>query len=504
MAGQLTPAASSPRAATADVGRHRAAGATALRSGRSLRSTLGLTALAVVLPGGSMWLLGRRKLGGALVVAYLALLGTLTYVAVAHRPTVLRLSVQPRWLNAVIAGLVAGFVIWALVVVISHMMARPRGLRRGQRLLATAFVVALCCVLAVPFAVAVRYASAQKGFINHVFSGTTLSATTPDDATVADPWRGQERVNVLLLGSDAGPEREGIRTDSMIVASVDVSSGNVVLFSLPRNLENVPFPEGTELDRLYPNGFTGEGDPLEWMLNTVYSKVPELHPEVLGKSDNEGADALKMAVSGALGIPVDYYVMVNISGFVQLVDAMGGVTVNVNERIPIGGVTGVRLPEDYIEPGPDKHLDGYHALWFARGRYGLDDYDRMRRQRCLMAAVIDRANPMTLLTRYDRILEAGREIVQTDIPGHLLPAFVDLGFEVKDAKIRSVVFERSDEFSPEAPDYEWLHQQVRAAIEKSESTGGAGGNGGGSGGGKDKSLAQAPEDACAYDPEPAG
>ena len=450
--------------------------------------------MALVLPGSSMWVLGRRKLGIALVLAYLTVVGTLTYLLVAQRPRLLRLLVQPKWLNAVIVGLVIGFVIWALVVVLSHMMARPSGLRRGQRLAATAFVVALCCVLAVPFVVAVQYAFAQRDFINNVFSATTLSATRPSGATAADPWHGQERVNVLLLGSDAGPDREGIRTDSMILASIDVSSGNVVLFSLPRNLENVPFPQGTALDELYPNGFTGPGDPLEWMLNSVYGKVPELHPEILGHSDNEGADALKMAVSGALGIPVDYYVLVNISGFVKLIDAMGGITVNVNERIPIGGVTNVRLPEDYIEPGPNKHLDGYHALWFARGRYGLDDYDRMRRQRCLMAAVIDRADPMTLLTRYDQILDAGREIVQTDVPGPLLPAFVDLGFKVKDAKIRSVVFERSRKFAPEAPDYDWLHEQVDAAIEKSETVGGGGG------GGKKKSLSQAPQDACAYDP----
>jgi len=466
-----------------------------MRSGRSLWSTLGLTALAVVLPGSSMWILGRRKLGIALLIAYVALVGALIYLIVAQRPGLLRLLVQPTWLNITIAGLLIGFLAWALVVVVTHMMARPRGLRRGQRLGATFFVTVLCCALAVPFGVAVQYASAQKGFINEVFSEHSYSPTVPQEATAADPWVGQDRVNVLLLGGDSGPEREGTRTDSMIVASVDVRSGNVVLFSLPRNLEKVPFPEGTALDRLYPNGFTGEGDPLEWMLNSVYGKVPELHPQLLGNSDNEGADALKLAVSGALGIPVDYYVLVNLGGFVQLVDAMGGVTVNVNQPIPIGGVTGVREPEGYIQPGPRKHLDGFHALWFARGRYGLDDYDRMRRQRCLMAAVIDSADPMTVLTRYDSILDAGRELIQTDIPGQLLPAFVTLAWQVKDAKVRSVVFDRSKQFAPEAPDYAWVHEQVQAAIERSE-----GGGGGGGGGGKKRSLAEAPADACAYDP----
>ena len=128
---------------------------------------------------------------------------------------------------------------------------------------------------------------------------------------------------------------------------------------------------------------------------------------MLGESDNEGADALKLAVSGALGLQVDYYVLVSIPGFIELVDAMGGVTVNINQPIPIGGAEGLREPEGYLDPGPDQHLNGFEALWFARGRYGLDDYDRMRRQRCLVDAVIDKVDPITLLTRYEKILGCG-------------------------------------------------------------------------------------------------
>jgi len=496
MPGPVTPSASTAhgRSGVAPAaGRHRLTGSTALRRSRSLRATLGLTALAVVLPGVSMWLLGRRKLGIALLVTYLAGVATLAYLVLEERAAVLRALVRPAWLTATAIALVVGFVCWALVVTVSHTMARPRGLSRGQRVAATGFLLFTCLALALPFAVAAKYASAQRAFIADVFPSGSSSATRPMGATAADPWHGEGRVNVLLVGSDAGPDVEGTRTDSMIVASVDVHSGNVVLFSLPRNLEEVPFPAGTELHELYPEGFTGPGDPLEWMLNAVYGQVPALHPGVLGKSDNEGADALKLAVSGALGITVDYYVMVSLTGFVELVDAMGGVTVNVNQPIPIGGITGVREPEGYLEPGPNQHLDGFEALWFARGRYGLDDYDRMRRQRCLMAAVIDRADPMTLLTRYDRILDAGRQLIQTDVPSELLPAFVDLALKVKDAKVRSVVFERSNKFFPEDPDYDWMHQVVQTAIEKSES-------GGGNGGGEKRSLAEAPADACAYDP----
>jgi LCP family protein required for cell wall assembly len=285
----------------------------------------------------------------------------------------------------------------------------------------------------------------------------------------------------------------------MILASIDVENGDTVLFSLPRNLEEVPFPDGSKLEELYPRGFDGPGDPLQWMLNAVYSQVPERHPAVLGESDNEGADALKMAVSGALGIPVDYYALVSIPGFVKFIDAMGGVTVNINQPIPIGGAEGLREPEGYLDPGPDQKLDGYEAMWFARGRYGLDDYDRMRRQRCLMDAVIERADPTTLLTRYRKILDAGKEILQTDIPAERLPDFVDLAFMVKEAKLRSVVFTRSKNFSPESPDYSAIREVVEKATDDTNSGGGGGKGGGGNGGGGLTSLID-DESSCDYDP----
>ena len=131
------------------------------------------------------------------------------------------------------------------------------------------------------------------------------------------------------------------------------------------------------------------------MLNAIYGQVPALYPGILGESDNEGADALKQAVAGSLGVPVDYYVLVNLLGFQQVVDAIGGVTVNVNEPVAINGNTDRGIPPTgYLEPGPDQHLDGFHALWFARGRWGSDDYERMLRQRCMVDAIVEAADPV--------------------------------------------------------------------------------------------------------------
>jgi len=479
-------AATSPERAS-KVGRRKLDGPV---RARSLAGVLGLTALGLALPGSGFLMLRRRLLGAVVLLGFAASVAVLAYLLLERRREVLQLLVQTRWLIAVMVVLGVGFLAWTAVIVASDALSRPGGLSAQQRFGASAFTVLLCLALAVPFAVGISYAAAQREFIRDVFA-PSVSATRPQ-VSVDDPWLGRDRVNVLLLGGDVGSRQLGTRTDSIMVASIDVHSGDTVLFGLPRNLDNVPFPPGTPLAGLYPRGFAGPGDPLQWMANAIYPRVPELHPGVLGKSDNEGADALKVGVSGALGIPVDYYLLVSIPGFVELIDAMGGVTVNINQPIPIGGVEGVREPEGYLQPGPDQLLDGFEALWFARGRYGLDDYDRMRRQRCLVDAVIDRADPGTLLTRYEQILDAGRQILRTDIPAELLPALVNLTFQVKDAKVRSVVFARSERFAPEAPDYEWMRDVVARATGERPRTGG--------GGGGDSPKPDTATAACTYQP----
>jgi LCP family protein required for cell wall assembly len=185
----------------------------------------------------------------------------------------------------------------------------------------------------------------------------------------------------------------------------------------------------------------------------------------LGNSDNEGADAVKLGVSGVLGVPVDYYLLVNLNGFQQIVDAIGGITVNINEPVPINGDTDRHiLPTGYLQPGPNQHLDGFDALWFTRGRYGSTDYKRMERQRCAMNAIVHEARPVKLLTRYTQLASASKKIMRTDIPQKMLPAFVDTALKMKNHPLRSVVFQLSAAFNPNAPDFDYVHTAVSRAL----------------------------------------
>ncbi|WP_115849411.1 LCP family protein [Thermasporomyces composti] len=449
-----------------------------------------LTVVGGLVPGLGLIKAGRRKVGLTVLALFALLVGAAVYAVIAERRTLLHWAVQPKALRLAAIILPALAVAWAVVILATYRSLRPSTARAWQRLVGVGAVLALIGVVAAPLSVASRYAMVQKDMVEHIFAKKeSKSATRPTKVTVEDPWAGQDRVNVLLLGGDGGHDRIGIRPDSIITASIDTRTGDTVLFSLPRNLRKIPFPKDSVLADAYPNGiYAGPGDQLEWMLNSIYENVPDQHPDLLD-SDNPGADATKLAVSGALGLRIDYYVLVNLKAFEQLIDAFGGITVNVNYPVPKGGSEEEGLkPGGWIQPGPNQHLDGFDALWFARGRWGLDDYQRMLRQRCVIKAIIDQADPIKVLTRFEAIAKSSKDLVFTDIPQSMLPAFVDLSLKVKRAKVTSVAFTNKI-ISPWEPNYDEIHAMVQEGLRKSANASSS-----------SSSITDSLEDACAYRP----
>ena len=196
--------------------------------------------------------------------------------------------------------------------------------------------------------------SEQRDFIAAMFG----------DGTASDPHHG--RYNVLLLGGDSGADRWGMRPDSITVASIDEETGHTILFGLPRNMQNFPFPEGSVMAEQFPDGY----DCDDCYLNSLSTFAAD-NKQLFAEHDNPGVEATIEGVEGITGLDINYYAMVNLEGFRSLVTAVGGLELNVRDRIPIGGgggpVTG------YIEPGV-KRLDGFETLWFARSRSGDQRY----------------------------------------------------------------------------------------------------------------------------------
>lgn len=434
-----------------------------------MSSTLGLTLLGTVVPGFGLIVAGRRRLGGAILVLFVLLAGFLAWFGLFDRRDLLRAAVDPNTLALLGAVLFGVGLIWVGVIVATHRSLRSRMATPLDRILGSVVVALLSVMVLSPLAIGSRYAFVSRDVVLGVFDDEGSKSATRPNVTVEDPWAGKDRVNVLLLGGDAGKGRTGTRTDTVMVASIDTKTGNTVLFSLPRNLEKIPFPPDSALAEAYPDGIyhTEGGGEGEQMLNSMYQNVPRDHPEAIGETDHPGADVLKLAVGESLGLKLDYYVLINLRGFQELVNALGGITVNINSRVAIGGDSDRGIePHDWLEPGPDQHLNGYNALWFARGRYGSTDYERMKRQRCAIKAIIDQAKPADVLTRYEQIAKSSKDIVETDIPSKLLPAFVDLSMNVKDAKVTSIAF-TSELIEHWDPDYDFIRERVAKAISAS-------------------------------------
>ena len=441
---------------------------------RSVPGLLGLTLLGALLPGLGLIVGGRRRIGAFVLTLTLGLVGLGVYVGLTRWNQVLAAAVVPSRLLMTSVAIVALAFVWIVVIVASHQSLRPATGGTVGRAVGALFVGVLCFAVAAPAALGVQSVLAQRELVLDVFAAQAKgkSATRPSTVNIKDPWEDKPRLNLLLLGGDDAPSREGVRTDTVIVASIDTKTGNTALISLPRNLTFMPFPKDSPLHDIYPNGFGQEGlsleARLEWMLTAMYQNVPAQHPGILGPSDNEGADVLKQSVGEATGLKLDYYLQVNLKGFPALVDAIGGITVNVNERVAMGGISSSHIPpSEWIEPGPNQHLDGRRALWFARGRYGADDDQRQVRQRCAIKGIVDAAAPQTLVTKYKAIAKAGRHLLRTDIPQELLPALVQLALRVKSGTVSNVMLD-ADKLRLKYlhPDYGAL----RATVEKALST----------------------------------
>jgi len=380
------------------------------------RRSLTLVGLTVAAPGSAQFTAGNRQLGKVVLRLWAGLIvaGGLV-LSLVPTDVLAGLAVRPWLLTLLKLLLFVMGIGWIALVVDAWRLGHPPGLNRRHRLIMVATTLALCGLVATPLVVTARYASAARDAVVAMFP-------SGDAAAASDG-----RLNVLLLGADAGAGRVGVRPDSINLVSIDVRSGGSVLVSLPRNLEKARFPEGTAAADRFPDGFAGEGDRGEWMLNATWT-YGEANPDLFPGPAGPGVTAVEQAVEGTLGLPVHYYVVVDLDGFRNLVDALGGVTIRITEEIPLGS-TG-----DVLEPGLHE-LDGYETLWYARSRTGSSDYARMSRQRCVLGAILHEADPGTVLRNFTALADASTSIVTTDIPVDQLPELVELAWKAKDLPI---------------------------------------------------------------------
>jgi LCP family protein required for cell wall assembly len=416
------------------------------------RRALMLMAMTLLVPGSAQLVAGNRRVGRIAMRLWLVLVtagfASLLLAAVWHEYA-FWLVFDTTALEILRLGLMLLAVGWAALFVDAWRLGQPLSLAVNHRRTVVGVNGVLCFAVAGTLLFGAHLVGVQRDFVLTMFSGDTVTGSHDG------------RYNVLLVGGDSGAGRWGLRTDSMTIASIDASTGKTVLVGLPRNMTNFPFAKGSVMHKAWPHGFNCGYPNCE--LNGVNTWVGD-HAALFRGDKNPGMTATISAVEGITGLKINYWSMVNLQGFRDLVDAVGGVKLNVRQPIPVGGL-GADVTR-YIQPGV-RTLSGLDTLWFARSRDSSDDYSRMARQKCVMNAMLHQISPRTALTNFEKIAKASSAMISTDIPASEVDRFLQLGLKARTQPVATLSLV-PPMINTAQPDIALIKRKVAQAIASSE------------------------------------
>ncbi len=235
---------------------------------------------------------------------------------------------------------------------------------------------------------------------------TLLTTESPEAGQEGLPqWGGKGRVNILILGTDRRDKGEkAARTDTMMVASLDPVGRRAVILSIPRDL---------------------------WVFIPGYGERRINTAHFYGELNGQGPALAKETVETNLGIPIDYYVRLDFEGFKEVVDTLGGVTIDVEAPIRDD-----MFPDDnygyrsiYI-PAGRQEMDGETLLQYVRTRHGGNDFERMRRQQQALRALAQRVLSLDLLPRLPALIDTALDAISTDLQPLEILALANLGSQI--------------------------------------------------------------------------
>lgn len=417
-----------------------------------------LVLLGVLVPGASQSLAGNRRLGRAGLISTFSLwlIGVLLIAlnAIAS-DAVIAMFANGFVLLVVQWILIAYAVFWLILALNTLVLVRLVKLTPRTRPAVAMFAIAMLVLTSGGVAYAASLLGSTRSLLSDIFVA----------APPVDPIDGH--YNFVLIGGDAGVDRDGLRPDSVTVVSVDAETGQALMVGIPRELEFAPFPETSPMFAIHPNGYARDICEVDvCKFNSIYTDVEvnhaDLYPDAEARGSSPGLDAVMEAASGVTGLPVQFYVLIDMQGFSDMVDALGGVDITVTERVGLAEAGYEGEPLEWIETG-EQHMDGYHALWYARTRWNTSDYDRMKRQRQIQEAILKQFSPMTIITKFKDIAAAGAQVVRTDIPEGMVAPLVSLAKKTVKLPIKTVELIPENGIDPEFPDYELIHQMVADA-----------------------------------------
>jgi LCP family protein required for cell wall assembly len=410
-----------------------------------------------VVPGSAQLVAGNRKF------ARIAITATLSFWALALITILVGLVDKNGLLFRVIpVNFVFGFlamvltvygILFAVLALDTLRLMRLGRLYKRERWVAFGGLVLAAIIGTTGLSWAGSTAGVSAGALGSIFNQSGF--TTPVDG----------RYNIMLLGADSGRDRFGIRPDSISVISINAATGQAVNVGLPRNLQHVGFVAGSPMLKVYPNGWNCG---FECLINAIYKDVTDnhsdLYPDAVKHGSTPGVEATRDAVSYVTGLKIQSYVIVDMAAFSSLIDALGGIDINVQQRLPIGGQKDdLSDVKGWIEAG-QQHMNGYTALWYARSRHSTNDYDRMRRQHEVEDQVLKQMDPANVLSRVQQIMSAGKQLVRTDIPSGMLFEYKNLASKAKSFGIKSLNITPPN-YDPVYPNFGKIHADIKAKFD---------------------------------------
>ncbi len=407
-----------------------------------------LLILAAIFPGLPHLLRGQRRWAALLALPVLLPLLLLVILTLATSATSMAARlVDPAILQALLV-VQAVLLVWRLVAVGAVRVLTPLRARATTILaaaLAIAIIVAPQLVAAsltvdardaaatvfapvneggawVPDATAPPVASNDPDFAAETPSPSTGASASPSASP--SPTQAIPRVNVLLIGVDAGVGRSTFLTDSMIVASLDPVAKTVSMASIPRDMVDVPLPDGRT--------FKQKINSLVSYANWNKGKFP-------GATDGESV--LASAIGTLLNIKIDLWAEVNLGGFAYLVDSVGGINIKVTSQFCDYRYKEYGIEGFAISPGW-WHMNGDQALAYARVRKaaGESDFTRAARQQEVIAAIRDRIVRGGFLDNPGQFLKSAGQTVRTNISPSFIADWIDVATQVgRDDVFRIVI-----------------------------------------------------------------
>jgi LCP family protein required for cell wall assembly len=395
-------------------------------------------ALSFVWPGLGQLYVGRRRAAllyaGPAALAVLVLLSQATD-GVAQLAAIL---IAPSMaLTILILALALGA--WHLLA----MADAPAGLGRGLRGSAagTFGVLALAVILMHGWTgyvawslwdAGTRIFSGDAGADASYDAGPSPGLTSPGAVMASDPLRAtpfatpataSSRITILLSGIDSAPGRAHALTDTLMVVSIDPVSKKVSMVSVPRDLAEIP---------LYDGGtYSGKINSLM----TYAAQHPNRFP------DGPLPTVIK-ELGYIVGTPIQYFAAIDLDGFRRLVDAVGGVTVDVERAIddPVYDWLDGSKPGFYLAAGRQT-LDGRTALAYVRSRYGVGDNDftRARRQQLLLLALRDKLTTPAMLPKIPQLIQIAGDTIRTNFPSEELGEMIQVAAQVERSDVTQVV-----------------------------------------------------------------